>query len=139
MQSSGPCLINYTSGTITIGLSLISVVNSDSQNVCLNTPINDITYTIVGADPLSPPTVIGLPDGVTGSLTSPGVFTILGTPTVAGLHTYTVNANGTCGIPASLIGEITVGLGLVSVNGINLDSQIVCLNTPIINIEYNHI
>ncbi len=134
VTTTGSCSASTITGTITVGISLISVIGTDSQSVCLGSPITNITYKIVGGDtPVA--AVEGLPPGVTGSLTSPGVFTIIGTPTVEGLFNYTVYANGSCAFKASLTGKILVSIGRVSLVG--TDSQKVCKNTSIIPIVYS--
>lgn len=133
VSTTGSCTASSLTGTINVGLSLISAVGTDSQAVCLNEAITNIVYKTVGGD-VPPPTVTGLPNGVTGSLTSPGVFTISGTPVLEGLYTYTLTAQGTCASPASLTGKIVVGMGRVSLAG--TDSQKVCKNTPILPIDY---
>jgi gliding motility-associated-like protein len=136
VTTTGSCAASSVTGKINIGLGLISAIGSDSQRVCLNTPIINISYRIVNGD-MPPPTVIGQPDGLTGSITSPGIFTIVGTPTVAGLFTYTVTANGSCSNNSWVRGYLTVGVGRVS--PIGTDSQIVCQNIPIKPIVYSYI
>lgn len=133
VSTTGSCAVSTATGTINVGLSLISAVGTDSQAVCLNEAITNIVYNIVGGD-VPPPTVSGLPNGVTGALTAPGIFTISGTPILEGFYTYTVTAQGTCTSPANLTGTIMVGLGRVSLAG--TDSQVVCRNTPITAIDY---
>ena len=133
VSATGPCAPDFNTGLITVGLGLVNQ-GTNSQNICKNIAINNIDYTIVGGD-APPPVVSGLPDGVTGAISSPGIFTISGTPSVEGYFSYTVTTSGSCLSQSSLTGNITVGAGLSSAPG--TDSQTVCLNTPIININYN--
>ena len=95
---TGGCGIITASGTITVTpantINRTSAAGTDAQNVCINTPINSITYSTTGA---TGATVTGLPAGVTGSWLA-NVVTISGTPTAAGPFTYTINLTGGCGI-----------------------------------------
>jgi gliding motility-associated-like protein len=133
VNTTGSCEVSTATGTITVGLSLISEVGTDSQKVCFNTPITNITYKIVDGD-TPPPSVTVLPNGLSVVL-SPGMLTITGTPLIAGLFNYTISANGSCSSPASLTGTILVGIGRVSLVG--TDSQKVCKNDTITPIVYS--
>ena len=86
-------------------MSLTSAVGTNIQTKCINTAITSINYTIVGGTGASI-TAGGLPTGVTG-VYSAGVFTISGTPTLAGTFPYTVTTSGPCN-NMSLSGTITV-------------------------------
>lgn len=132
VTATGSCAPEYATGTITVGLGLITQ-GTDTQTVCKNTPIADIDYAIVGGDTPAP-TVAGLPDGVSGSISAPGVFTISGTPSIEGYYTYSVSTNGTCTAQSTLTGTLTVGVGRISAPG--TDTQSVCKNTPIVDIVY---
>ncbi|HLP64568.1 choice-of-anchor L domain-containing protein [Flavobacterium sp.] len=136
---------NYTVTTVggcnvvTLGGSII--VNPDStlnltsgnntQTVCINTPISDITYSSTNATDV---TVTDLPSGVTATYAS-GTLTISGTPTESGVFTYTVTTTSSCA-SVSLTGTITVNpnvtLTLTSAN----ENQTVCINTAIASITY---
>jgi len=130
IATTGSCLQVSTIGKITVGLGLTSPIGSDSQSVCLNTSIQNITYSIVG----SGASVTGLPAGVTSAYNG-GILTISGNPSVSGAYHYTVTTYGFCFPQSSLCGVITSGLELTSPLG--SDSQSVCLNTPIQNITYS--
>src|ERR1019366_6679516 len=84
-----------------IGLS--SAVGSDTQNVCKNTAITNITYSVTGTGA----GVTSLPSGLTGSYNA-NVFTISGTPTVIGAFNYTVTTSGSTCTNSSKNGIITV-------------------------------
>jgi len=89
VNTTGNCIQTSITGTLTVGLSLSSAPKTDTQSVCKNSPITTITYAI-GSGSAS---VLGLPPGVAG-VNSSGVFTISGTPTVAGTYDYTVSTQG---------------------------------------------
>ncbi|MGB1308589.1 MAG: PKD domain-containing protein, partial [Oceanihabitans sp.] len=84
----------------------LDVPGSNTQTVCEDEAITDITYT-VGGDATGA-TVSGLPPGVTGNY-SGGTFTISGTPTTAvgSPFNYTVTTVG-CTPNLMLTGTITV-------------------------------
>src|ERR1019366_8379398 len=111
-------------------ISLTSGAGTDKQSVCIDTAITDITYAIQGGG--TGAVASGLPTGLTGTYNS-GVFTISGTPSVAGVFNYTVTTTGSCA-QQDTTGLITVGLSLTS--AIGTDTQSVCRNTPIIDIVY---
>lgn len=85
-------------------INLTSAVGTNTQTVCENTAITNITYSVTGGGTGAGAT--GLPTGVTGAF-SGGVFTISGTPTVSGTHNYTVTTVGAC-VNAIATGSITV-------------------------------
>ncbi|MBK9570224.1 MAG: PKD domain-containing protein [Chitinophagaceae bacterium] len=115
-------------------LTLTSAPGTDNQVVCINSPITDITYAVGGGG--TGGSVSGLPAGVTGTFAG-GVITITGTPTVSGTFNYTVTSTGACVNPV-IAGIITVNdngtLTLISAPG--TDNQTVCINTPIVAINY---
>ncbi len=137
---TGGCGVITANGTITVTpdntVSLTSGAGSDGQTVCVNTAITPITYATTGATGAN---FAGLPTGVTGSWAS-DVVTISGTPSVtAGSpYNYTVILTGGCGL---LIENGTISvtpdntISLTSAAG--TDNQIICNNTPIIDITYS--
>jgi hypothetical protein len=94
--------------TITVSedatIALTSAEGTDAQELCVNTPITDITYSIGGGG--TGANVTGLPIGVVG-IYDDGVFTITGTPTETGTFNYTVQTEGPCVVPYAE-GTITV-------------------------------
>jgi len=131
---TGGCGTATVTGTLTvIPVNTITLTAGGTQTKCINTAINTTTYTTTGA---TGATVTGLPAGVTGSWVS-NVVTITGTPTVAGVFTYTIALPGGCGV-STATGTITVTpdntLTLSSSAGTN--AQNVCINAPITNITY---
>ncbi len=84
-------------------ITLTSDLASDSQKVCLNTPINSIEYQLLGANSVS---VKNLPNGVTANVVADKVI-ILGTPTEFGIFDFVVKPTGGCGND-SVIGQIIV-------------------------------
>ncbi|MCE9539707.1 MAG: carboxypeptidase regulatory-like domain-containing protein, partial [Bacteroidetes bacterium] len=81
-----------------------SGTGTDAQTLCTNSALTNITYSITGGGTGASAT--GLPTGVTSSYSS-GVFTINGTPTVAGSYNYTITTTGSCN-PATVNGTIIV-------------------------------
>ena len=118
-------------------MTLTSAPGSNTQTVCINNAITTISYAIGGTGSGASITAGALPAGVTGSFAG-GVFTISGTPTVAGVFNYTVTTAGPCNNP-SLSGTLTVNdNSLITLSsGVGSDAQTVCINTPIANITYN--
>jgi hypothetical protein len=117
-------------------ISLSSAPGTDGQTKCINTAITAITYTIGGTGTGASITAGALPTGLTGTYNA-GVFTINGTPTVAGTFNYTVTTSGSLCINPSLSGTITVeDNGTISLTG-GIASPTLCINTPLTtNIEY---
>ena len=70
-------------------IALTSAVGTDAQVLCESTLLTNIDYTIGGSATSASITVGDLPAGVSGNFAG-GVFTISGTPTVAGSYNYTV-------------------------------------------------
>ena len=94
---TGGCGTVTIDGTITVTpdntITLTSVAGTDTQTLCTNSTITDITYATTGATGAS---VTGLPAGVSG-VWNADVFTISGTPTVDGTFNYTITLTGGCG------------------------------------------
>ena len=86
------------------GSTLSSVLNTNNQTVCANTPIVNITYATFGSTGIGAAT--GLPTGVIANW-SGGTITISGTPTAGGTFNYTIPLTGGCGT-GSATGTITV-------------------------------
>lgn len=137
----GPCFKPTASGTIMVDdnstLNLSSTPGSNVQNVCINTAVSNITYTVGGGGTSASITAGSLPAGVSGVF-SGSVFTISGSPTESGTFSYTVGTTGPC-INASNSGTITVTpdgtLTLTSAPGTN--NQTVCINSSLSNIDYS--
>lgn len=108
VTTTGPCIKPTATGTITVNpdaaITLTSAPPTTNQELCRNSTITNITYSITGGG--TGATVTGLPAGVNGVFAG-GIFTISGTPSVAGVFNYTVNTTGTC-IQAAATGTITV-------------------------------
>ena len=96
--------------TITVNpdaaISLTSSVVTNPMTTCLNTAINNITYSISGGGTGASITSGSLPGGLIGSYNS-GVFTISGIPTSSGAFNYTITTTGSC-TQASVDGVINV-------------------------------
>ncbi len=108
VTTTGICVQKTLTGTITVNpdadIALTSAPPTIAQELCRNSTLTAITYSITGGG--TGGTVTGLPAGVTGSY-SGGVFTISGTPTVDGTFNYTVTTTGTC-VQKSATGTIIV-------------------------------
>ena len=91
-------------------ITLTSGVVTNTQTICVSTPITPITYVVGGG--ATGATVTGLPAGVTGNYSS-GVYTISGSPSVSGTFNYTVTTtgSGTC-TNATASGTITSAAGI---------------------------
>ena len=79
---------------------------SADRSLCINTPMTNILYNLGSG--ATNATVLGLPTGLTGALTSATTFAISGTPTQTGTFNYTVQALGLCGNSVVLTGTIVV-------------------------------
>ena len=113
-STGGSCGIATDSKTVTVNpnaaISLTSAAATTTQEVCRQSAISNITYSVTGATTF---TATGLPPGVTASI-SGGVITISGTPnnTIGATTTYnyTINTTGPC-INTSASGSIKVFVG----------------------------
>ena len=106
VTTTGPCVNTSLNGTIVVNAnSTISLTSgNNSQTICENTAIADITYSLGGG--ATGASVSGLPAGLSGTFDG-GVYTISGTATASGTFNYTVTATGPCVNP-SLNGTIRV-------------------------------
>ncbi len=121
-------------GTIIPYLTLTSSPITDTQNVCINTPIQTVTLSYGSG---GTPTVTGLPAGVTATISNTTI-TISGTPTVDGTFNYTVSTLG-CNIKKFLGQIISQNSNLILNSAVATTNQSVCINSPILNIIYNAI
>jgi hypothetical protein len=133
----GGCSIVTSTGLINVipdnTITLSSAEGTDAQSLCINTAITSITYTTTGATGAR---VDDLPAGVTYKWIA-NVLTITGSPTVAGVYTYTVTLTGGCGVitkKGSIISKINT---VVLSSALSTISQTKCINTAITNITYN--
>lgn len=96
VTATGACVPTTTTGTISVTpnttIALSSAVGSNTQSICVNKNIVNITYNTANATNV---TVTGLPTGVTGNYNA-GTLTISGIATATGTFNYTVTANGSC-------------------------------------------
>jgi len=140
ITTTGGCSSASATGTIIVNpnatIGQLSPAGTETQTLCINTAITAITY-LVG-NGATGATASGLPAGVTGSFNSgTGVFTISGTPTVAGVFNIDIDTVGGCS-SAQLTATITVNpnatITLTSAAG--TDNQTVCNNVAITPIVY---
>ena len=116
-------------------ITLSSAQGTDNQILCRNTALTNITYQVGGGATGVAISPASLPSGLTSSYNS-GVFTISGTPSVAGTFNYTVTTTGSvCGNP-SLTGSITVqDDGTITLASGN-ENPTRCLDTELTDIVY---
>jgi hypothetical protein len=135
---TGGCSVVTAPGTINVTpnntVNLTSAAGTNTQTLCVNTPLTDIKYATTGATGAS---FSGLPTGVTGSWAG-NIITISGTPTVTGgPFNYTITLTGGCSV-VTATGTINITpnntINLTSTAGTN--TQTLCVNTPLINIKY---
>ncbi|MBC7937447.1 MAG: Ig-like domain-containing protein [Rhizobacter sp.] len=141
--SSTNCSVTiFYTVTVTVNpkatLTLSSAPGSNVQSFCAGgsvPAIVPITYTVGGAGSGASISAGALPTGVTGVYNA-GVFTISGTPTVAGTFSYTISAIGPGCASESSIGTLTVyasptgGLSLTENSG-TPDDSIICAGSNI--------
>jgi len=139
VTSTSPCTNVSLSGSISVSaaptITLTSAAATSAQTVCNNTAIQNIVYTIGGSGNGASVTAT-LPAGVTGTFNA-GVFTISGTPSVAGTYNYTVSTTSPCN-NVSLSGSIVVTpLATITLtSAASTDAQTVCNLNAITNIQY---
>jgi gliding motility-associated-like protein len=100
-------------------LDLTSAVATSNQTICLNSAIQNITYSFGGE--ATSATVTGLPTGLTTNINA-GVLTISGTPTQTGTFNYEVTSVG-CTTNIIKQGTITIN-PLPSVSGLTSNTSI---------------
>lgn len=98
-------------------VALTSSPGSNNQTVCINSPINNITYTTTGG--ATGATFSGLPTGTTGSWAN-NTITISGTPAVSGTFNYTITLTSNCNTITD------TGSIIVYPNATSTDLQIAC-------------
>ncbi|SHO63662.1 hypothetical protein SAMN04488108_2836, partial [Algoriphagus zhangzhouensis] len=110
--------------------TLTSASGTDSQTLCVNNPITNITYEIAGA---TGATFSGLPAGISGNYSS-GNVTISGSPSVSGTFNYTITPTGSC--TSNVInGTITVTANQTV--GAASSSPTVCIDNSFTNITHS--
>ena len=139
VTTSGGCSVATLSGTITVNpdvtMTLTSAAATTNQTLCINTPIDPITYALANTDAIGA-NVSGLPSGINVSFAS-GVLTLSGAPGASGTFNYSVTTSGGCS-SVTLNGSITVNPddSIVLTSPANTTSQTVCINTAIAPIDY---
>ncbi|NEW85281.1 MAG: T9SS type A sorting domain-containing protein, partial [Mariniphaga sp.] len=126
---------NYITINPNAAIAITSAASTNSQTICLNTSISNITYSITGG--VTGASVSGLPAGVSGNYDA-GVFTISGIPTISGTFNYTVTTTGTC-TQTSAAGSITITPIGSWIGGVSSDwntpSNWVCNQIPTITTD----
>ncbi|SMO49869.1 gliding motility-associated C-terminal domain-containing protein [Saccharicrinis carchari] len=95
ITATGSCGNSTTSGAINVrpDASIALTSANNEQTICVNSAIDDITYTIGASG--NGATVTGLPTGVVANYSN-AMLTISGTPSVSGTFEYTAIATGLC-------------------------------------------
>ncbi|WP_367866530.1 gliding motility-associated C-terminal domain-containing protein [Pedobacter sp. WC2423] len=139
ITATGDCKLAGITGTINVKpdvtIALTSAVKTDQQELCVNKAITQIEYHVTNGKAA---TITGLPSTLTGVYNNTtGKFTITGTPSTAGLITYTITATGDCKL-ASITGTINVkpDVTIALTSAVNTDQQELCVNKAITQIEY---
>ena len=134
VSNASDCESDGVTFTITVNpnasIALTSAGSTNSQTVCINTAVTNITYLVGGGG--TGANVTGLPAGVNGTYNA-GVFTISGMPTTSGIFNYTVTTSGTC--------SQTTATGIIVVNPNNTvtvasSTPNICINTAIPNVTH---
>ncbi|WP_396168957.1 hypothetical protein [Flavobacterium sp.] len=117
---------NSTNVTVTVNPinTIVLTSGNNSQTVCLNSAITNITYTTTGA---TGATVTGLPNGFMATWAN-NVVTISGITSATGIFNYTITLTGGCG-SITTTGTITVN-SIPNKPGIITGNPNPCSNTP---------
>ncbi|MBB6502970.1 PKD-like domain-containing protein, partial [Pedobacter cryoconitis] len=116
-------------------MELVSATGSNNPVLCINTPLNPITYKITHA---TGATTSGLPAGLTGHYDpATNQFIINGNPSVAGLFPYTITTTGGCS-SVTLSGTIQVNPNttIQLISALSTANQTLCINSNLQNIIY---
>lgn len=114
-------------------ITLNTTPETQSQEVCINSPVDQIIYSIGNGSP-SAPSITGLPDGVSAVWDQDRML-INGTPTTAGNYTYTISTTGSCN-PKVMSGAINVTEQKVALSN-GLANNTLCINTALPAIIYH--
>ncbi|WP_456315747.1 hypothetical protein, partial [Pseudomonas shirazensis] len=115
-------------------ITLSSGAGTNNQTKCINTALDNITFSTTGA---TGATFSGLPPGVSGAWAS-NVVTISGTSSVAGSFPYTVTLTGGCGaVTATGTITITPANTVTLSSGAGTNNQTKCINTALDNITFS--
>ncbi len=135
--ATGSCLSTDTVAYVSIDPNhVISNPANATQTLCVNNNISQIDFQLSGGATgiVMPP--VGLPPGVTASLTGT-VVSLTGAPTLAGVYPYSIQTTGNSCQIANTGGVITVNPDhTISFNSGDT-MQSVCVNTQIDDIVYN--
>ncbi|MBS7788324.1 T9SS type B sorting domain-containing protein, partial [Flavobacterium sp. CYK-55] len=134
ITTSGGCSSVSLQGTIdVIPQGTINLTSANStQTVCVNTGISPIRYQITNSSGAS---VSGLPAGLSGVFNS-GVYTISGSPSIAGTFTYTLTTAGGCSTAQTGTIVVSPDVTLSLSSSLNSTIQEICIGSSISNIQY---
>lgn len=135
--SGGPCPDSTINGTIIVEEPHTLVVNTlvtDTQTVCVNSPISNISYTF-GGSATSLTTTPALPAGITEN-TVGNNYELSGTPSAAGIYNLAISTTPTACPSVSLSAQITVESGPeLTLNSGNAN-QTLCRDSILQNIVF---
>jgi gliding motility-associated-like protein len=139
ITNGGLCSPDTLTGQITVDtnsvLLLQSPISTVNQNVCINDSIIPINYLISGS--ATGAIVTGLPTGITGNFSN-GILSISGSSNIISNNNFTITTTGGACNSVILTGSITINpspsLNLSS--ALFSDSQSICINNSISNINY---
>ena len=141
VTTSGGCAVGSQSlmGNLVVrdnnSISLTSASGTTAQSLCINSPIQNITYSTSGATGVI---FNNLPPGITG-LWSNNTAVISGVPTSSGAFNYSVTMTGGCNSISNNIGG-TIQVTPAAVISLNSApgtlQQSICLGSSIIPITY---
>ncbi len=133
------CGVDTEFGTISIeqspSLTLISAAGTDTQEVCLGSPVDSIIYQFSGS--VLGAFVNNLPAGISFSVQNDSVV-IFGTGLTPGIDTFEVIAVGNACLSDTAFGIINISdnIGLTLVSSFGTDNQVICENDAIDSIVY---
>src|SRR5205085_1170446 len=128
---SGGCGNANATGTINVTPANTVAAASSTPTLCINTPLTNITHSTTGATGIGAP--IGLPTGVTAAWGG-NTITISGTPTAAGLSSYTIRSTGGCG---NVNATGTINVTPANTVAAATSTPTLCINTALTNITHS--
>ena len=144
VTTGNTCTTASSSGSIQVNppatITITSLPATASQELCINIPISPITY-LVGNGGTSAALVPGsgsFPAGVTGVFDSTtSIYTISGTPTVAGIFNFQINTSGGCpSIPVQGRIKVNPNATISLTSAAATSSQSICNGAALTPIEY---
>jgi len=128
---TGGCGAVSATGTITVTADMTA--ETENQTKCINIALADINLATTGATGITGTDAAnGLPTGVSATWNA-NTITITGTPSVAGVHPYSIPLTGGCGT-VNATGTITVTADMTA--DAASSTPTLCINTLLTNITH---